>query len=63
MSTAEKRPRLTIRQAQEADAAAVREILNETIEDRMGTFENYCTVTATFVVCVVLPLDAVTVTV
>src|ERR1700680_3025695 len=39
MSTAEKRPRLTIRQAQEADAAAVREIFNEAVEDRMGTFD------------------------
>src|ERR1700680_524976 len=39
MSTAEKRPRLTIRQAQEADAAAVREIFNEAIEDRLGTFD------------------------
>ena len=39
MSTAEKRPPLTIRQAQEADAAAVREIFNEAIEDRLGTFD------------------------
>lgn len=38
MNTAEKRPRLTIRQAQEADAAALREIFNEAVEDGLETF-------------------------
>jgi L-amino acid N-acyltransferase YncA len=38
MSSPEKRPRLTIRQAQDTDAAALREIFNEAVEDGLETF-------------------------
>jgi len=38
MNGAEKRPRLTIRKAQENDAAALREIFNEAVEDGLETF-------------------------
>jgi phosphinothricin acetyltransferase len=39
MVTAEKRPRLTIRQAQETDALTLREIFNEAVEDGLATFD------------------------
>ena len=35
----ETRPQLTIRKAHEGDAAALREIFNEAVEDRLTTFE------------------------
>jgi L-amino acid N-acyltransferase YncA len=38
MSTGETSPRLTIRAAREADAAALREIFNEAVEDGLATF-------------------------
>ncbi len=38
MSSPEKRPRLTIRQAQDSDAPALREIFNEAVEDGLETF-------------------------
>jgi L-amino acid N-acyltransferase YncA len=39
MSTPEKRPRLTVRQAQETDAPTLREIFNEAVEDGLATFD------------------------
>ncbi len=39
MAAPETRPQLTIRLAREADAAAVREIFNEGVEDNLATFD------------------------
>lgn len=40
MATAETGPRLLIRPAREDDAAALREIFNEAVQDGLATFEN-----------------------
>jgi phosphinothricin acetyltransferase len=39
MATPENRPNLTVRQAQDADAATLREIFNEAVEDGLATFD------------------------